>query len=324
MNKELVRNNLKNILQYYGARPGSNNWSCIPSRHSNPSNNLTVTKNNICACHCGLQGDSFNVIAEMEGLDIKSDFPKIIKIGLEILGSSSLPTEKPKPKQEKQYESFDFTRLIFKQYKEEINDHRYFLKRGISMEIIDRYKIVVGDPRKIIPEKFLPNIRNIESYENIIPVTENNKIVNCILRRNDEKSTDNNKIMNLSKVQLKIFNACKLKDNLKYIFVTEGIFDCLSFETIGLDSISINSVVMINKLVSLIDLYKCKNTKFIIAFDNDKSGIEAAKKLISQLKKRSLFCMALSFTKYKDINEYFIKDKENFARNINKMIRRMI
>lgn len=332
-NKNLIKQNLKKILMYYGAVPTKNNWQCIPGRHETPNFDLSVKENqNICCCHCGLQGDSLNVIATIENLNLNNDFQKILQRGLDIIGISKplcnhLNNREIKTKNNymKNYMkpslNLYLNDIITKEY-EKINDYNYFYSRGITNKtLFDRFKFIVKNPSKIFPRKILPNIYNIWAYEYIIPVWENGKIVNCILRRNDNKSTKNKKIMNLANLNLKIFNADYLKEKQKYLFLTEGIFDALSYENEGYKSISLNSVVMVNQLLKLIkeNLDNLINTIFFIALDKDLAGNEWTIKLYDGLIKMNLQTYKLSIKNktVNDINEYYCKDKNSFISSLN-------
>lgn len=341
--KQMIKNNLEKILVYYGAIPsyGIKNWDCIPSRHQNPKNNLTV-KGNICACHCGLKGDAFNVISEMEGIDLK-EFPKLVKKGLEILNEDIKPTRsyyknksynksnRLERQQNLDINDTNLTSIINQNFKKAKKDqYEYFYNRGLTnLDIIRKHKIIVSNPRKIFPTKILPGVNNIWSYEYIIPIWKKGKVVNCILRRNDKKSSLNNKTMNLKGYNLEFLNSDYLQMNFKYLFICEGWSDALTFENLGYEAIAINSIVMINSLVQEIkrNLNNFVNTRFYIAFDQDRDqnginwGQKAAKSLLKQLKEIGLLAFNLKIKEpYKDINEYFVGDSEAFKKSISSLI----
>ena len=333
---EIIRSNLDKILMYYGAIPpkGRGNWTCLSSRHKNPRDNLSV-KGDICCCHCGLKGDSFSVIAEMESLDFrnKDDFLLIVKKASEIL---NMPVENKQVfnRHERQLQnkfiediSNELTRIISEKFeKSKTINYIYFYNRGISNIIIfKRYKFIVANPKRIFPTKLLPNLSNIWAYEFIIPVWRNNKVVNCILRRNDFKSKSNNKILNLKGLPTEFFNIDYLEEKeLKYLFICEGIFDALTFENLGYKAISINSIVMIHKLFSQVKNNKngLKNTIFFIAFDQDEKGWgqKASKELLKMLRSIDVKCYSLKIQEHKDINEYYCTNQKEFLKSIDKVI----
>lgn len=336
VDKDSIKNRLQDILIYYGARPpkGHNkNWSCLPSRHKDPINDLSV-KNNICCCHCGLKGDSFAVIAEMEGLDYKNDFLLIANKAADILRldnacncpASNLKEDNAKTKnnQEKQKDSDkifnELTSIITNKFRDSKKiDYKYFYNRGITRPgIYGRHKILVCDPTKIFPSELLPGLRNIWAYQFIIPVWRHGKVVNCILRRDDIKSKENNKTMNLKGLKVELLNCDFLEsDKIKYLFICEGWSDALSIENEKRYAIAINSITMINYLVRRLDenREKLKDTIFYIIFDQDENGWgqKASKDLFKKIKELKLAVANLGIKKpFKDINDFYVKEKDKF------------
>lgn len=335
---EIIKNSLDKILMYYGATPprGTGNWTCLSSRHKNPRDNLSV-KGNICCCHCGIKGDSFAVIGEMEGLSYndKEQFLLIVKKAFEIL---NMPVESKESSRHEQYESKktkkqdgntinELTQIISEVSKKaKTMNYIYFKTRGIiNPYLFKKYKLIVGNPKRIFPPKLLPNLTNIWAYEFIIPIMKDNRVVNCVLRRNDSKSLTNNKTLNLKGLPVEFFNGDYLKEsNLKYIFICEGVFDALTFLNFGHKALSINSIVMINKLFQTVKNNKegLKNTIFFIAFDQDENGWgqKAAAELIKNLKSINIKAFSLKLKEYKDINEYYCNNQKSFLESIDKVI----
>lgn len=325
--KNEIKRNLKRILNYYGAKQGAILWDCVPSRHENPRDNLSI-KGDVCCCHCGLKGDSLSVIAEMECLDIKRDFPKIIKKGKEILNLNDEefrgkpePSKYIKPRKQCNNNKYDLTNIIT-DYKNNHNcNYVYFYKRNIrNKSLLDKYKIITCNPLQVINSKLLPYVNNLRAYRNIIPVWENGKIVNCILRRDDYFSKEGKKILNLKGLPLKIWNSDYLRQSefKDVFFVTEGIFDALSFEDIGLKGVALNSVVMINKFITIIkeNLAQLKKNEcsFLIVFDSDQAGRNYREKLKNMLGELKLNVRLITLKDYKDVNEFYVNDGQTLAR----------
>lgn len=335
--KQYIKDNLEKILLYYGLeRPktAKGNWTCLKSRHKTPLNSLSV-KGNICCCSCGIKGDSLNVIKIMEGLD---KFNEIVERGLIILGCDLSTVDRSQPEQKqtkveikKQYD-IDLTTIISEYYKNMQEwQYKYFYNRGIyNRKLFDKYKILIENPARIFPKEILPDSKRLYMYRNIIPVWEGNKIKNCILRKDDKFSNSGLKVLNLKDIPLKIFNInylYKVKEN-DFLFITEGIFDCLSFENFGYKAISINSSSMINRFIDNVIYNKdhlIKNKiKFIICFDNDKAGIEATSKLDEMLRKLELKSYIFKLSKYKDINEFYTKNLNTFRERVKEKLNYII
>lgn len=354
MEKQIIRNGIRNILLYYGLTPGKTdrqNWTCRSDRHNSPIGSLSL-KNNICCCACGIRGDSFNVIAEMEGLDIKRDFEKIVEKAKSILNmsnSDSFPltttiikniypeTKNNKEMNNKEIQNYDkkynLTDCITKAIKKQnLKDYRFYFNRGITnIKLLAKYRILSCNPQKVIPGELLPKLNNIWAYTNIIPVWKNQQVVNCILRRDDNLSTANNKVYNLKGLPLEIFNISYLSkcDKEDAIFVTEGIFDCLSLENYGIKSICLNSVTMYKRLLDSVkvnlEYIRQNNIKLMICLDNDEVGKKYTKIIVNELDKLKIERHTLFLGKYKDINEFLMSDKKSFEdkiKNIKKIVDR--
>lgn len=335
--KEYIKTNLKKILIYYGLKENLNtNWDCLKERHNNNKRKIKVTSN-YCCCHCGINGDSFNVISYFEGYT-KSDFLKTLEKAREILSINEnerfshkpqTPNKKEQTKQKKEYEELQKNLLLLNKninfylnkkhidYRSKPTDF-YFRKRGIdNLTVLDN--VLTMNPKKVIPSFFYSEkIKNIGDYENIIPVYEKGIIKNCILRR---KNNNGIKVLNLRNTPLKIYNADILRNELKneIVYITEGIFDCLSFENENKKAISINSITMINRLFDIVNINKkkYKNVVFVIAFDFDVKGkknygLTAAKDLQNKLNEIDINSKILMIQDYNDINDFYVQDKKTF------------
>ncbi|MEN8907908.1 MAG: toprim domain-containing protein [Clostridiales bacterium] len=335
-NKEIIKNNLSRILVYYGAKPGVHNWQCIPGRHKTPNFDLSV-KNGLCCCHCGIEGDSISVIGFLENLDTKKDFPEIIRKGMEILNNQTsvrnyrgLKKKRIDLNNKKNPSTIiNLTKIISQEFKKaKKREYLYFYSRGITnIGLFRKYKFLVRNPEKILPKELLPNLYNIYAYEYIIPVWESGEVVNLILRRNDKKSIKNKKILNLKNLKLTIFNIDYLKEPHECLFLTEGVFDALSFENEGYKAIALNSISMKNRFIDSVkeNITNLENTIFFVSLDADKYGKAAAKKIIDELKGLGLKAFNLSIKNgYKDINEYYVKNKKAFKVSLNWIERNII
>jgi len=220
----------------------------------------------------------------------------------------------------------DLTQSLYNHYiKNNDEDRRYFFNRGLSSEVIEKYNLVVADPREVLQDNIglLPKLPNINFYEYILPIWENDKVVSLIGRRNDSKSIDNSKTFNLKGVPQKIFNLDLLKSTKQIIFITEAIFDTLSIESLGnYNSISLNSVVMANRFLEAVkaNLKTCIDKTFVLCGDNDKAGEDLNRKLKEGLNKLQIDTKILSLNNFKDVNEFLLSDKESLKDNISIII----
>lgn len=188
----------------------------------------------------------------------------------------------------------------------------YFLKRGLSKEIIEKYKLgVITDKINSLP--FTDKEKHIlKMYRYILPVTDS-----FFVARLDETKGEGNRYLNFGEAEL--LNKSYIGDNEKqFIFVTEGIFDALSIETLGYHAIALNSASNAAKLIQAIQSNekKAREQQYILLADNDEAGETMADKLQDAFKKMNMTIYKAKFNEnYKDINELAI-DKPDEALNV--------
>lgn len=210
---------------------------------------------------------------------------------------------------------YDFTNVVdrlHKQLLESPDGMKYFLDRGLSEDTIKRFKLGyepkgMNEVFKDYPELQSKNFRanqdiedKAECFHYFIPTfNDDGKCIYILSRRNDKlanKKIEEGKIFyniddfkklktrNLTGVPTTIYNFDKaMKDD--YIFITEGWCDALSLETLGYSAIALNSVTGVGSFIRRIQDVKDYQSKYyIIALDNDKSGVDARAKLENELK----------------------------------------
>jgi replicative DNA helicase len=201
-------------------------------------------------------------------------------------------------------------RLLDKYINEENFEENFDKIISDNLCILANMEDIPNQLKNLIPKQF-KQLKKIM----IIPVWEDKKIENLLLKDYENKSIT----LNLSGRPTKIFNIDYLKSDIKNIFVTEGIFDCLSFEMVDQKSISINSKNMIKKFVELVkeNIDQCKDKNFIICFDNDRQGQEAKNELIKMLTDIGLRAIDFKFdSNINDINDLYLADLTALRKNI--------
>lgn len=222
--------------------------------------------------------------------------------------------EEAKPileKPAKTYKEIDLTSAINNYYNSDNNYLGYFISRGIlEDEVTNKYQLCGGNIKTIFKDN-LDLLPNIKGYNNVIPVWRDGKVVNCILKGKGLNA------INLKGPQVRLLNADYLKSE-KVIFITEGIFDCLSIECLGYKSTCLNSVNMALQLIQLISKYKFLGTKFILALDNDSAGVKTNAKLTEELTKLNIDIFSLTVPKEigKDVNDWYLADKEQLKKEL--------
>lgn len=268
-------------------------FHCLNPNHidNNPSMMFT-DKYNICKCFsCGASYDIYDLI----GLDydlhnFKEQLEKVQELYL-----GYVPVKK-KVKKEIDNKIYDYTNYYNKCFKNRYKT-TYLEQRGITRELIDKYKIGYDEERQLV----------------VFPINKH-----CYFARS---VVNNDKIK--SRGSSDIWNKKYIKENNQLVYVTEGIIDALSLEVIdpNVKVMSINGVGNINSLV-----YALKENNFNgtigIAFDKDGAGKKATDELKKELAKINVNSFSTSMiatfddiSKVKDINMALINNKDLLKRN---------
>lgn len=281
------------LQKYHNVTSPKRFFHCLNPNHidNNPSMMFT-DKYNICKCFsCGASYDIYDLI----GLDydlhnFKEQLEKVQELYLEYI-----PVKK-EVKKDIDNKVYDYTNYYNKCFK---NRYRttYLEQRGITRELIDKYKIGYDEERKLV----------------VFPINKH-----CYFARS---VVNNDKIK--SKGSSDIWNKRYIKENNQLVYVTEGIIDALSLEVIdpNVKVMSINGVGNINSLV-----YALKENNFNgtigVAFDNDGAGKKATDELKKELAKINVNSFSTSMiatfddtSKVKDINMALINNKDLLKRN---------
>lgn len=281
------------LEKYHNVTSPKRFFHCLNPNHidNNPSMMFT-DKYNICKCFsCGASYDIYDLI----GLDydLHSFKEQLEKVQELYLGYIPVKKEVKKDIDNKVYDYTNYYNKCFK------NRYRttYLEQRGITRELIDKYKIGYDEERKLV----------------VFPINKH-----CYFARS---VVNNDKIK--SKGSSDIWNKRYIKENNQLVYVTEGIIDALSLEVIdpNVKVMSINGVGNINSLV-----YALKENNFNgtlgIAFDNDVAGKKATDELKKELAKINVNFFSTSMiatfddtSKVKDINMALINNKDLLKRN---------
>ena len=191
---------------------------------------------------------------------------------------------------------YDYTNYYNKCFKNRYKT-TYLEQRGITRELIDKYKIGYDEERQLV----------------VFPINKH-----CYFARS---VVNNDKIK--SRGSSDIWNKKYIKENNQLVYVTEGIIDALSLEVIdpNVKVMSINGVGNINSLI-----YALKENNFNgtigIVFDKDGAGKKATDELKKELAKINVNSFSTSMivtfddiSKVKDINMALINNKDLLKRN---------
>lgn len=172
---------------------------------------------------------------------------------------------------------------------------------------------------------------NYDNRDIFIPLFNySNECERILLRSKDPSPEQKKKEIQLMLIQggIDIWNIQDLiRDDINYIFITEGVYDGLSFKEINqqFGVISLPGVKKYKKIIKEIkkNLNICKSKKFIIATDNDKAGEEYSHKLEAELDALGIQHTAFDLKHYKDANEFLVKNKIGFMLSISKALKNL-
>ncbi len=307
----------KEFLEEYLQRKGINTkelFRCVSPEHEdkNPSMSFYKKKNKCTCFACGKNYDIFDLVKMEYGLktfpeqlkkveefmknpELIEDANKTIysKKNIEIRLNSTI--QEKKVEENKIYPEFYY---YYRDCKKRISETDYLQKRGISKEVQDKYNIGYDTDFKEGKMKF-----PIQAI--IIPISKDSYTVRNINSASKFRYT---------KVgEAAIFNYWELEQNRKDTFyIVEGEIDALSIIEAGRKAIALGSVNEVNLLVNKLKEDKFNN-KFILMLDNDEKGKMWQEILYTKLKEIGINVeKSNALGKYKDANEFLIKDREKF------------
>lgn len=180
-------------------------------------------------------------------------------------------------------------------FHQHIHQTTYFQDRGISQEVINRFKL-----------GYNPSTKQV-----IMPV----KGEFYIRRSTDPMAQNKDRYRLPAGIKKELFNAEALSQK-KPVFITEGIIDALSIITAEHEALALPAATDINLLEDEIKKQieaKTVLPELILCLDNDEAGQKAAHELSEYLKKKKLPHSAAIIPKeYKDANGYLKASKSAF------------
>jgi replicative DNA helicase len=288
--------------------------------------------------NCCTGGDVINFIKQVEKLDHKAavkrleEFAEVTPVAARKGKVKTAPTPAA-------LES-DFTDLINTLA---LNETDYYSSRGLSDKIINEYKLgyhpqglngVIVENMNFDSTILEKTSKKMYCYQYILPIWNANGTCSYFISRLNETAAAEKelevkpKTHNLTGYNTRLFNDRYLVKGFtseKIIFVTEGIFDALSYETIGYKAIALNSVQNKNKLVALLKQNKdhLKDKIFILIGDNDKAGQDLLT-IKSDIESLNLSVFAGEVqSEYKDSNEHLQSDLEGFKQLTERMVKKV-
>ena len=275
---------------------GSGNYRLNPCPVCNSKDHFTIypiTNSYSSFSECCTGGSIYKYLVEVEGMGEEEAYKELLELARETpedefsVKINKAPNTEPTKQVEEAITYIDYTDIIFKLYNNQTEKQReYFTSRAISPEIIDKYKLCIGD---------------IKGYgaRAIIPTWKDGKVIYWTGRAITEQQEAYRKYDN-AEGSAPFFGLDNLKEAKKgdIIFITEGIFDALSLESIGYKAIAMHGI---KKDVLKETIKGYKDIVFLTALDNDEPGQKGTREI-----RQLLGLNSVNIPKqYKDINELF-------------------
>lgn len=306
MEKYEIENLLSN-LKYYLESKGIQTdrmFRCINPEHQDNDPSMKYFDDNKVYCFgCGKSYNLIECISILENMDKKEAF----KYAIQCYGNfiSSKRVEKPITKKENNKSYTKAYSVWRNNYQNSESAKNYMKSRGIDEKTIERFKIGFNTF----------DFGDFKFNAIIIPISQTFFSARTIDK--DYKF----KYYKPKGKNIELFNCEALTNDCPYCVIAEGEFDCLSFETIGINSIALCSA---NNVKSFIEMKKPLNKTFIIALDNDKIGKENSDKLINYFNANNIDYKVFNNSGYKDANEALVKDRERFENDIKLLCNNLI
>lgn len=296
-------------------------------------------KNYFNSFSCDAGGTIIDFMMQYENFTKQEALQKVIEIsGLKDYTKEidAMQQNQNKKATTKLVKNYSFNAIIERMHSN-VNQTDYFLNRGLSQQIIDKYKLGYasnGMNDAIEQSSLLNESPNdyMKSYKYFLPIWDEDDVCRYFITRLDENSVSEglekpHKTHNLKGYKAKLFNERYLKScESDVIFIVEGIFDALSIEDMGYSAIALNSVVNAGILAKKIKEYKefSESKEFVLIPDNDAPGESLSSKLQTKLKDvgRDLHIYSLP-SEFKDVNEFFInkpQELREFLADIQKSV----
>lgn len=247
---------------------------------------------------CCQGGSVYRYLQEVKGIDKEQAYEELQRLAGE---HKERPTKAQRTAGAREPSLKDYTDFINELYHAQSEkDKGYFIQRGISLEIIDKYKLCIGDIG--------------DGKRAYIPTWKNGKVVTYTGRAIEGQEP---KYMNTSGSSY-LFNG-EVLDKAgpgDAVLICEGAFDALSLESAGYKAVALGGTQHIEKLKRAIEETPGAEALLLLTvFDNDEAGRQAADK--------ENWPQIEIPREYNDINEWAISDMEEMKVSIAKQVQRI-
>jgi len=307
---EYLLSNLRNYLEAHSINT-SRLFNCLCPEHSDRNASMKYFDDNRVYCFgCGANYNLIDVIAAVERVDLKEAYKKAIQYyGKGLTSYKAAQPLKQETRKEKEYSEKNYQKAygVWRyNYKNSKEAQDYISQRGISQEIATKFRLGYNSF----------DFGQFKFSAVIIPVNKS-----CFTARNIVNDEGCIRYYKPKGCHIEMFNIEALQNKEPYCVLTEGEFDCLSFETIGMNSMALCSANNVNKFIQQ---EKDLTKTYVIALDNDEAGELATKNLIDYFEKENIKYEIFDNCKYKDANQALVTDREYFETSIKEIVNPII
>lgn len=277
------------------------------SEDKDPS--FKVFKNGTFKCFStGKQGDVWQFVADIKGLDCKTQFADILNIISADMGVIKQNIQKQKNTHQKPVTNPDEGHFIYHDKAFTKSHFEYWLKGNwnVTEDILRKYNVKALDKFEFYNSK-KSKIQKIKLFTGILGFifSVNNNAE--IYIPNQEKAS---KFFYNNLQFSDIFGYEQLKEKEDFIIICAGKKDCLILNANGFPAVSFRSENGFIKSEE-IALLRQKTDNIYICYDNDKTGLNRALQICQAYSIRQIILPS----KYNDVADYFeVYDKSHFTK----------
>ncbi len=325
--KAFIQGQMEDYLRRKGIDP-KKEFSCLNPTHPDKHPSMGIWKGkNPPKVHCGSCGANYDTL-DLIGIDYGlTDYNEQLKKGCELYGieiegmefsshrqkgapAATIPTVEASAPEEQEPPT-DCTDY-YRECHARLAETNYPQQRGLSPEICDKY-LLGFDPQWQSPTA-IKQFKAGECKEPpktarlIIPTSKYSYIARDV-RPDSELTETEYRFKKMKEGSVHSMNLRRALEEDKPVIIVEGELDALSIIQSGGNAVGLGGVGY-QELLAAIDAKKPKQP-FIIALDNDNTGIKKAAELEAALQQRGLDAKRANlFEGYKDANEMLQRDPE--------------
>ena len=320
--KERIKEHLRDYAEETGRPTGKTLFNCFNKEHQDDKPSMKF-KGTYYKCYgCNKTYDIFSLYAIDHNLNVEADFRQIkeelarkYNIDFRSAKTNKEEVQKMKRSETKKESRLNFT-SYYKTCSKDVGKTDYFLKRGLTEEIIKKYNLGY----------------DVQTSYVVLPVSKSFYMLRDTKELTDEERKQQRRPKhNIQKdATIELFNIELLEDAdfKSVVFITESILDALSLEVVkpGIKAIALNGVANTERLLEEL-IEKDYKGYIVLALDNDKKGTgqKASRDFKKKLEQNGFRVKVLNdierpveeiYKGYKDINEFLVNDAEELERLI--------